>query len=442
MKKLEKRAIICLTLAAVLFLGVAFFVGRFVLHGKNWATFYANDSIYEEGILDVGRILDRDGNVLAENKDGNVKYSDDESVRRATVHVVGDKHGNIATSAENAFRSKLVGYNLITGTYSLGNRGKDVKLTIDTEACKTAYNALGGRNGTVGVYNYKTGEILCLVSSPGFDPANPPQISDDDTSGIYINKFFSSTIVPGSIFKLVTTAAAIDNLGDIDNFSYQCTGSKEINGEKITCPSVHGKVDFYGALAQSCNCAYATLTLQVGSEVMEDYVKKLGLTKSYDVNGIETAKGSFTFPKEARLNLGWAGIGQYEDQINPCSMMAYMGAIASGGKAASPVILKSLFPYKKETDQMLSSDTAGELQKMMKNNVKSNYGEGNFPNLDIYAKSGTAEVGGYKAPNAWFVGFIKNEDHPYAFIVCVENGGYGSSVSGPIANQVLQELID
>ena len=78
----------------------------------------------------------------------------------------------------------------------------------------------------------------------------------------------------------------------------------------------------------------------------------------------------------------------------------------------------------------------------MKNNVKSNYGEGNFPNLDIYAKSGTAEVGGYRAPNAWFVGFIKNEDHPYAFIVCVENGGYGSSVSGPIANQVLQELID
>ncbi|MEF9922585.1 MAG: penicillin-binding transpeptidase domain-containing protein [Anaerovoracaceae bacterium] len=442
MKKLEKRAIICLTLAFILFAGIGFFTFKFVTHGGNWATFYANDHIYEEGILSVGKIFDRNGNLLAENKDGDVFYSDSETIRRATVHVVGDKHGNIASSAESAFKDRLVGYSLLTGTYSLTGRGKEIHLAIDQDACETAYNALGGRNGTIGVYNYETGEILCLVSSPGFDPANPPELTADDTSGIYINKFLSSTLIPGSIFKLVTTAAAIDTLPDLDNWTYQCTGSKEISGEKITCPSVHGTVDLYGALAQSCNCAYATLTLRVGAEVMEEYVDKLGLTKSYNVNGIETAKGKFVFPRDARLNLGWSGIGQYEDELNPCSMMTYMGAIAGGGKGAVPRLIKPKLPIKKYTDEMISEETASKVADMMKNNVKANYGEGNFPGLDIYAKSGTAEVGGYKEPNAWFVGFIKNPDHPYAFVVCVENGGYGSSVSGPIANTVLQSMVD
>lgn len=78
---------------------------------------------------------------------------------------------------------------------------------------------------------------------------------------------------------------------------------------------------------------------------------------------------------------------------------------------------------------------------MMKNNVTVSYGDGNFPGLDIYAKSGTAEVYG-REPNAWFTGFIKNKNAPYAFIVCVENGGYGSSVAGPIANQVLQAAVN
>lgn len=94
-----------------------------------------------------------------------------------------------------------------------------------------------------------------------------------------------------------------------------------------------------------------------------------------------------------------------------------------------------------ETDRMIEESTADKLTSMMKNNVVSNYGESNFPGLDIYAKSGTAEVYG-KEPNAWFTGFIKNEDAPYAFIVCIENGGYGSSVAGPVANSVLQAIVN
>lgn len=441
MRKLERRAFICLSLAAVLFLGTGFFTFKFFINGESWATFYANDNIYDDGILSVGRILDRNGKVLANNNHKKIKYADDEILRRATVHVVGDRHGNISTSAETVFSAELSGYNKITGTYSLGNKGNDVKLTIDADASKAAYNALAGRNGLVGVYNYETGEILCAVSTPSFDPKNPPEISEDDTSGIYMNKFFSSSIVPGSIFKLVTTGVSLEKLMNLENFSYTCTGSKEIDGEKITCPFVHGEVDFYGALANSCNCAYASLILEVGSQAMYDYTKKFNLVDSMNIDGIETATGSFNFP-ESRLNLGWAGIGQYEDLINPCTMLTYVGAIANGGESAYPVMIDKLLPNRKKTEEFLSEESANSLQQMMKNNVEKTYGTSNFPGLDIFAKSGTAEVGNGNAPHGWFTGFIKNEDHPYAFIVCVENGGYGSSVAGPVANKVLQELVN
>ena len=141
------------------------------------------------------------------------------------------------------------------------------------------------------------------------------------------------------------------------------------------------------------------------------------------------------------MSLAWAGIGQYNDELNPCSMLVYMSAITRDGVGTVPKILYTNFPSGEDTERMIDETTADKLRSMMKNNVVSNYGENNFPGLDIYAKSGTAEMYGSE-PNAWFTGFIKNEGHPYAFIVCVENGGYGSSVAGPVANQVLQAAVN
>ena len=440
MRKLEKRAIICLTLAAVLFLGLCVFIFRFVKDGDDWATFYANQHIYSEGRLAIGKVYDVNGTLLVENTKDGVKYNDDEQIRRATLHAVGDMDGNIATAAQSAFKDKIVGYSLLTGTYSITGEGNDLTLSIDADVCKAAYEALAGRNGTVGVYNYETGEIICMVSSPGYDPANPPEFSADDTSGAYINKFLSSNLIPGSIFKLVTSAAAIENVGGLSDWSYQCTGKSYINGEAVTCTAAHGYVDFEDALAKSCNCGFADLTRLVGASTMKKYVEKLGLTTAYDIDGIHNSKGSFEFPDDAELNLAWAGIGQYNDELNPCSMMVYMGAIARGGKSVVPKVLHTSFSGAEETDRMIEEETAEKLTEMMKNNVVTTYGESNFPGLDIYAKSGTAEVYG-KEPNAWFTGFIKNEGNPYAFIVCVENGGYGSSVAAPVANQVLQAII-
>lgn len=449
MAKIEKRAFLCLLVSLVFFLGMIFYIFELARDGDDWATFYANEHIYTNGQLNVGTIYDRNGETLVKNTPKGPKYQGDYMTRLANSHAVGDCHGNVATGALYAFRSDLVGYNFLTGTYSVTSSGRSLYMTIDSEVNKVARQALGNYNGTVGVYNYETGQIVCMVSTPDYDPQNPPAVDPNETSGIFINKFLSATITPGSIFKIITTVAAIEKMPDYDNFKYTCQGKTLINNEKITCPHTHGYQDAYGALANSCNCAYGHLAVDLGAKTLKKYTSKANLDASYDVDGIQTKAGTFNFPDEATISLGWAGIGQYEDQVNPLSYMVFMGAVANGGKAAMPYLIDSIkvenaFDVRKGktvmTDELINPETAAELTKMMKNNVQKTYGEYNYPGLDIYAKSGTAERGdGYS--NTWFAGFLKNKEYPYAFVVCVEKGASGSGTSGPIANKVLQALV-
>lgn len=451
MKKIEKRAIMCLLLAGVLVIGLGVFSYRYITDGGDWATFTANKQIYnDKGKMKTGTLYDRNGTLLMSNTSGKMTFNDDYDIRTANVHLTGDRSGNIATGANKVFPDKLSGYNPITGTYSLLGEGRNVNLSIDADICVTADKALDGRRGTVGVYNYKTGEIICLVSSPNYDPTDPPS-NPDDESGIYMNRFFSSTFTPGSIFKLVTAAASIENKSDYASWTYRCTGYQSYGGgDRVTCQEAHGKVDLQQALADSCNCYFGELARQLGPDLMKEYAEKAGLTLSREVNGISTAKGSFDFP-ENDGSLAWAGIGQHNDLVNPCTMLTYVGAIANGGRAVQPKILHNVefstglpasFPWKWWTKRMIEEDTAMILKNMMRNNVEDNYGESNFPGLSICAKSGTAEVVKSDRPNAWFTGFLDDEEHPYAFIVLVEKGGYGSYVAGSIANKVLQEIVE
>ena len=94
------------------------------------------------------------------------------------------------------------------------------------------------------------------------------------------------------------------------------------------------------------------------------------------------------------------------------------------------------------TGTLISSGTASKLADMMAANVEKTYGTKRFPNMDICAKSGTAEVGEGETPHAWFAGFLRNEDAPYAFVVLVENGGGGSSVAGTVAGKVLDIMVN
>lgn len=432
---------ICLMLAFVLFAGVALFGYRFVRNGGKWASFYGNSQIYTDGRINRGTVSDRFDEVLLECTRDGFYYNDSYEVRRATVHAVGDPDGNIASGAINIFKSQLIGYDILNGTYDTSRMGRKIRLTIDAKANVAAYEGLGGRTGLVGVFNWKTGEILCMVSTPTFDPAG---WYDSDEDGIFFNNFLDGQITPGSTFKLVTSAAVIDNIRDRESFTFDCDGENEYSGTDFTDIKAHGEVNFRSALAQSCNGAFGELAREVGAKAMQEYTEKAGLTEPVDVNGIKTAAGSFDFPSDDNVKLSWAGIGQAEDLVNPCAMMVYMGAIANGGEAIQPTLIKSATFLKeitggKSLGRYLDKDTADELRSMMKNNVVENYGEENFDGLNIYAKSGTAETGDYN-PDAWFVGFTDDEAAPYAFVVWVKNGGYGSEVAAPIARNVLRTI--
>ena len=455
MRKIEKRAVVCLFLVAAMLLGLGIYVIQYLRFGGKWASFAANRHLYNsQGQLAVGRILDRDGDLLSwPDENGNRRYYDNATVRKATLHAVGDAQGKIGTGALVAFADQLSGYNLITGAYSLTGTGNDLYLTLDARLNYIAYEALGGKKGAVGVYNYETGEILCMVSSPTYDPLDPPIIEDGDEryDGVYLNRFLSGAFVPGSIFKTITLTAAIENLPGLFDRTFTCTGSTQVGDGVITCPHAHGEMDIYGAFANSCNGVFGQLAVELGGETLSAYVEKAGLTSRYNVNGLKSAAGSFDVTGATENDLGWAGVGQGNDLVNPCAMMVWMGAVANGGKAAVPrLILKTetstglptSLQLTHRTDSLIDSTTASTLAQMMANNVAETYGASRFPNMDICAKSGTGEVGGGKAPNAWFAGFLRNEDAPYAFIVLVEEGGSGADVAGTVAAKVLDALVN
>ncbi len=452
MRKIERRAVLCLLLALCLLAGLCLFGFRFVTRGGEWASFPANRHLYDSsGRLISGAVADRDGDVLSDIVDGERVYYPDATVRRATLHAVGDRQGNIGTGALHAFADQLSGYNLITGGYSpIGNQ-RTMYLTLDAAFNVVAYNALGSHRGAVGVYDYTTGEILCMVSTPTFDPDNPPEnLDSEEYEGAYINRFLSSAIVPGSIFKTVTLNAALENIPDLFDRTWECDGSVTIGGTEVTCPSVHGSLDIQSAFANSCNGVFAQLAVELGGDVMQQYVEQAGLTSSLSVDGIQTAKGTFAFEDGDDALVAWSGVGQGQDALNPCAMMTYMGAIASGGQAAVPRLIDSIETGSilpggifrtQQTDELVAADTAGTLRTMLRNNVEQTYGASRFPD-GTCAKSGTAEVGGGLTPNAWFAGFIDDPNHPYAFIVLVENGGGGASVAGEVASDVLNAIVE
>lgn len=434
MKKVTTRAYAALLIAALILLGMGVYLFRLIRDGGDWATFYANDSVYADGELNRGEVLDRNDVPLAYAGEESFCYADSADVRKACLHAVGDLGGNIGTGALSVFRSKLVGYSLFTGTTGSGGT---VKLSIDSELCATAYNALNGRKGTVLVYNYKTGEFLCLVSSPSYDPLTGFDENDSAYDGAYINRAISSSFVPGSVFKLVTLAAAIENIPDLFTQSFYCGGSTTVDGQTINCTGTHGTINVEQALANSCNVAFAEIAMQLDGDTIAAYAEKYGLTDQHDLNGIPVAAGSVESAGSYRPDVAWEGIGQYKDMVVPYSLLRLMGAIANNGTVVEPSILagKSC-----GSTALMNPDTAATLSDMMSYNVESHYGSGSYPGLSMHAKTGTAEFGDGTS-HAWFAGFITNSDAPLAFVVLVEKGGGGYAVASPIANTVLQKAV-
>lgn len=447
MNRVTKRASALLLLVLALLGGLGFFVYEYFTKAGQWVVSAGSPHIYNSTNIGCGQVYDRDGTLLLDITASRT-YASDESVRLATLHWLGDRRGSISAPAVAHYAKEMTGYNMIDGLYSYSGDAGAAVMTISAEVQSVALKAMDGRKGTVAVYNYQTGEILCAVTTPTYDPDHVPDIDGNTTGayeGVYLNRFVQSAYIPGSIFKVVTTAAALDSVDNILDKTFTCTGIYEYGIDKVTCERAHGKLTLKEALARSCNCSFAQIAALVGKENMQKYVDRFGVVKSLSFDGVTTASGNYDVADAAPVQLAWSAIGQHTNQINPCRYMAFMGSIAGGGKAALPHIVSHVtsegqITYEAEpvmSERIMSADVAETLQQYLRNNVVSIYGADKFPSMTVCGKSGTSQLGGDLDPNAMFAGFVTDEQYPLAFICVVENGGYGSSTCVPILSKVL-----
>jgi peptidoglycan glycosyltransferase len=357
-------------------------------------------------------------------------------------------------------------------------KGGSVSLTVDPAAQDAAYEGLRalGRNveGAVVALEPASGKILAMVSSPSY---NPNLLASHDFSSVQdnrerlvgapskpmTNRATQEIYPPGSTFKLVTAAAAIESgqygpdsmvkggttldLPQTDNDLPNENGS-DCGGSKITLTQ---------ALMVSCNVSFGFLGLQLGEEALRDQAEKFGFgeTPLEDLNG--TAASRFPDDAEGPL-LAYSAIGQYEVAATPLQMAMVTAGIANGGTVMRPYLVDEvrapdLSVLDKAGDEpfrtAISSSTARDLTQMMVEVVDRGTGTtAQIPGIKVAGKTGTAQSQADRPPYAWFVSFAPADDPKVAVAVLVEDAGVardaisGSGLAAPIAKSVMEAVIN
>ena len=447
MNRVTKRTWLMSLFILVLLGGLLMFLWEYATQSRQWVVFSGSPHVYNNSNIGCGTITDRSGEVLLDLTE-NRTYASDAATRKSTLHWLGDRKGYISAAAVSSYAAEMVGFDPVSGVYDASGEGGRAWLTLSARVQNAALEAMAGRKGTIAVYNYKTGEILCALTTPTFDPDNVPDIQGDTSGtyeGVYINRFLQSSYVPGSTFKVVTLAAALDSVPGIEDMTFTCYGKVAYGSEAVTCETAHGTQTLKGAFANSCNCAFAQIAELIGKKNMVSHVEQFGITESLSFDGVTTEEGNYDITDTAPVSFAWSCIGQHSDLINPARYMTFMGTIANGGVGVEPHVVsrvecggETTYEAKAvKTDRIMPEKVAATVREYMRNNVKNVYGDWNFPGLSVCAKSGTSQLGGGQTSNAMFAGFVENDEYPLAFMVVVENGGYGSHTCVPILSKVL-----
>ena len=383
MNRIASRATAVLLFALVLLGGFLFFAAEYVTKADDWVVFPGSPHIYNGGNIGCGVVVDNKNTLLLDMNDGRA-YSNSLPLRQSTVHWVGDRQGSVSAPALPYYSGALAGFDLLNGIYRYGETGGVARLTLSAQVQTAALQAMGAYKGTVAVLNYKTGQLLCAVTTPTFDPDNVPPLTEEESDafeGLYVNRFTQSSYIPGSIFKIVTLAAALETDPEIIDQTFSCTGTFQIGNEQIVCEDAHWEQNLKEAFCNSCNCAFAQIALQLGADTLESYVEKFGVIKAISFDGITTAGGNFQAKDTGDLNVAWSGIGQYLDLVNPCAFLTFMGAVGNDGKVTMPYLVEEIsvdgnrtYDAKIKTgDRIMSKETAAVLQSYLQNNVTTSH---------------------------------------------------------------------
>ncbi|MCX6458977.1 MAG: penicillin-binding transpeptidase domain-containing protein [Actinobacteria bacterium] len=351
-------------------------------------------------------------------------------------------------------------------------KGGGVVTTLNSAAQDAAWEGLGGRKGAVVAINPTTGAILALVSSPSFDPNllsshKPDEIRasykalESDPDKPLLNRPLAITYPPGSTFKLVTTAAALES-GKFTPTTiipgpaeYQLPNStKKLKNWSGQPCGPDGKITLEEALAVSCNTAFAWLGNELGADALRAEAEKFGFNTSFQVP-MTAATSRFPANPDA-AQTAQSAIGQFDVRATALQMAMVGAAIGNGGVTMNPYLVDQILApdlsVLSQTQasvfaQAMSQVNAAAELAMMVNVVDHGTGSNaQIPGVRVGGKTGTAQTGNDLPPHAWFVGVAPAEAPQIAVAVVVENGGGSPEISGnklaaPIARAVIEAVL-
>lgn len=386
--------------------------------------------------------------------------------------------GGVESGADGLLsgRADKLFYDRVTGTIAGRTpKGASLELTISPKVQQAAEEALGDQQGAVVALDPRSGAILAMVSHPNYDPT--PLVSHDpatekkawdalnsDPARPLVNRAIGGNLYPpGSVFKIVTAAAAIEE-GDFDEDS-SLPGPAVLDLPQTTAglPNSNGqscgaddRVTLAVAMQNSCNTAFGWLGMELGGEKVREQSSRFGFGDDLEIPmdvAPSTLPEDLNPPQEAQV-----GVGQYDVRVTPLQVAMVSSAVANDGVVMRPHLIQSvlgsdLSSIEETSPQKLSTamdeETSDQLTDMMELVVSQGTGtQGAVPGVSVAAKTGTAEHAEDAAPHAWFTGFAPTDNPEVAVAVVVEDGGragseaYGGSVAGPISAAVMKAALE
>ncbi|MER5463313.1 penicillin-binding transpeptidase domain-containing protein [Streptomyces sp. NPDC002668] len=356
-------------------------------------------------------------------------------------------------------------------------KGGNVVTTLSGAAQKAAYKGLGSKKGAVAAIDPKTGKILALASTPSYDPSTFAGYSgkdekawnalEKDKEKPKLNRALREVYPPGSTFKVVTAAAALEH-GEIDDINAATDTPEPYILPNTRTPMVNHangceNASLMKALEVSCNSVFAKLGDKVGRDKMLETAQKFGFNNPEIDTPVRAAASVYNKTMDRSSN-ALSSIGQFDTATTPLQMAMVSAAIANDGKLMKPYMIDRLEAPNlevikrnepQEMSRPLSPKNAQLLQQMMENVVESPSGTGGKAKIDgvkVGGKTGTAQHGenNSKRPYAWFISYAKTDSgSPVAVAVVVEDSSgtsrddiTGGGLAGPIARDVMQAVLD
>ncbi|WP_182112573.1 MULTISPECIES: penicillin-binding protein 2 [unclassified Actinotalea] len=371
-------------------------------------------------------------------------------------------------TADSLFYSRI--QDLVTGRQP---QGAIVELTIDPAVQQAAWDALGDQRGAVIALDPSTGAILAMVSKPSYDPN---VLASHDTRAVneawqaleaaegdpLANRAIAgNTYPPGSTFKLVTAAAALEGgltpaseiAAPVELDLPETTATLRNFGSSACSPT--GTTTLADALRISCNTAFGQLGLDLGQDALREQADAFGFDTPLDVP-MRVAESHFPDQLDAPQT-ALSAIGQYEVRVTPLEVAMISAAVANDGEQMRPYLVRSVRSQDltvveetrpTELARPVSAATAASLRDMMVGVVESGTGTAaRIPGVQVAGKTGTAQTTEEAAPHAWFTAFAPADAPQVAVAVVVEHGGAmgseatGGAVAAPIARAVIQAVL-